>query len=302
MRVLVTGAGGYLGRSVVAALHNAGHEPVAMVHKPSEPIPGATATRVAELLDVDALREAVDGADAVCHLAGLTRARESLLEPLRYFRVNTGGTIELLDAMSDAGVPRLVFGSTGAIYGSPDQQPMDETLPDRAPHPYAASKLAAELAIDAQARALQLDAIIVRLFNVAGGSDPDPTRLIPRVISAAAHRTTLEINGDGSSLRDYLHVGDAADAFVACIDHTGAAGPAVRYNIGSGRETSVVDVVAAVQRVSGLTVPTIRRPAAAEPHALISNPSKAMAELGWSPARSDIGTIVSDAWTAVTHR
>jgi UDP-glucose 4-epimerase len=201
-------------------------------------------TRVADLLDESGLRDALRGVQAVCHLAGLTRARESTVDPLRYFRVNTGGAIALLDAMAATGVARIVFASTGSIYGTPERQPMTERLPDAPPHPYAASKLAAESAISAQARTGRLSATVLRLTNVAGGADPDPTRLIPRAFAAAVNASALEVNGDGSTVRDYLHVVDAAAAFVACVDNPPPDGFR-RYIIGSGHGSSVRDVVAA---------------------------------------------------------
>ncbi|MBF6297717.1 UDP-glucose 4-epimerase [Nocardia amamiensis] len=294
MRVLVTGANGYLGRAVAVALDRAGHEPIAMVRTADSSI--RTATRVADVLDEADLREALAGVEAVCHLAGLTRARESQADPLRYFRVNASGTITLLAAMAAADVPRIVFASTGSIYGTPERQPMTEDLPDTPPHPYAASKLAAELAIQAQAQTGGLSAVVLRLLNVAGGSDPDPTRLIPRALAAARDRSTLEINGDGRTIRDYLHIIDAAAAFVACVENMPPLGRATRYNIGSGHGTSILDVVTAVERVTGHHIRIAHRPPASEPAALISNPSKAIAELSWSPTHSDIDSIVRDTW------
>jgi UDP-glucose 4-epimerase len=299
VRVLVTGAGGYLGRAVVAAARAAGYEPVAMVHSAGTEVPGASEIRVADLVDQGSLWRAVQGMDVVCHLAGLTRARESIAQPLRYFRVNTGGTVALLEAMARAEISRLVFASTGAIYGTPDRQPMDEELRAAPPHPYASSKYAAELAIEAQAQTGELGAVILRLPNVAGGVDPDPTRLVPRALSAAGHGV-LEVNGYGTAVRDYLHIADAADAFVKCLEHVPEPSAVSRYNIGSGRGTTVLEVAAAVERVTGRSVAVLHRPPAPEPAALISDPGKACAELRWMPRRSDIDTIVCDAWQATT--
>ncbi|WP_040802368.1 NAD-dependent epimerase/dehydratase family protein [Nocardia concava] len=292
MRVLVTGAAGYLGRALVAALNAAGHEPIAMVRPGTADIPGAAATRPADLLDTDGVARAVEGIDRVCHLAGLTRARESFDEPVRYYDVNVGGTLALLEAMAAAGVPGLVFSSTCAVYGSPERQPMTEDLPVDPPHPYASSKVAAEAAVEAQARNGALGAVVLRLPNLAGGDDRDPTRLIPRVLAAAMTQTPLGINGDGSAVRDYLHVEDAAAAFVAAVERTPEPGDFRCYNIGSGRGTSILDVVAAVERVTGRRVPLAHNPPAPEPATLVVDATKARAELGWKPRYSDIETII----------
>src|SRR5262245_61330291 len=135
MRVLVTGASGYIGSAVVQALAGNGHEPVALVHHKD------TATdveaRPGDLLNPSSLTGALASVDAVCHLASLTSGRESFERPVKYFRVNVGGTLALLDAMASTGVHQLVFASTAAIYGTPDRQPMNEDLPDNPPHPYA---------------------------------------------------------------------------------------------------------------------------------------------------------------------
>lgn len=298
MRVLVTGAGGYVGRAVVSALSTAGHEVAALVHHPDGEIPGAAAEYVADIGAARELDRALRGAEAVCHLAGLTRARDSWTEAARYFEVNAGGTATLLRAMEAAGVGRLVFASTGAIYGSPDRQPMGEELPDDPPHPYAASKAAAEAVIGWQARTVSLAATVLRLFNAAGGIDPDSTRIVPRVLAAAGGGTPLEVNGDGSAVRDYLHIADAADAFLAAVEHRQRGGTVERYNIGSGHGASVLDVVAAAEQATGKHVQVVHKPAAAESQRLVCDPARALAELGWKPRRSSLEVIVADAWTA----
>ncbi|WP_067716054.1 NAD-dependent epimerase/dehydratase family protein [Nocardia yamanashiensis] len=295
MRVLVTGAAGYLGRAVVSALATAGHQPVAMVRTPAEPIPDAAETRTADLLSLATLVSALEGIDAVCHLAGLTRARESLTDPLPYFRVNTAGAITLLEAMRAADIRHLVLASTCAIYGTPACQPMTERTPDAPPHPYATSKLAAEQAITAQANTGALTATILRLPNLAGGNDTDPTRLIPRTLTAAATGTPLEINGDGTALRDYLHLTDAAAAFPAALTHP--TPPVTRYNLGTGQGTSILDVIAAAERITGHPIPTRHRPAAPEPPALIVDPTLATTELSWTPKHSALDAILADTWS-----
>jgi UDP-glucose 4-epimerase len=297
MRVLVTGASGYIGSALVQALTGNGHEPMALVHHKAAP--ADIEARQGDLLNPSSLAGALDGVDAVCHLAGLTSGRESFERPVEYFRVNVSGALALLDAMASADVRQLVFASTAAIYGTPDRQPMNEDLPDNPPHPYAASKAAAEAAIAWQARTGALGATVLRIFNAAGGNDPDPWRLLPRVLAVAAGRTEqLEVNGDGSAVRDYLHVADAADAFVAAVERSAELGSSRRYNIGSGIGTSVMDIVAAVERVTGRPVPVVHRPPVPEPAALICDPTRALADLGWKPCRSKLDDVAEDAWAA----
>jgi UDP-glucose 4-epimerase len=299
MRVLVTGAGGYIGRAVIEALAASGHEPVALWHRHRAQLADGIEHRQGDLLAPGSILAALAGIDAVCHLAAISNGRESFERPVPYFQVNSSGTFALLEAMATADVRQLVFASTASIYGTPERQPMNEDLPDRPPHPYAASKAAAEAAIGWQARTGALGAIVLRIFNAAGGNDPDPGRLLPRVLRVAAGEApSLTVNGDGTVVRDYLHVADAAAAFVAALGNGVDVGTAHRYNIGSGVGSSVMDIVAAVERVVGKTLNVVHRVAAAEPAALICDPSRAIAELGWKPHRSNLDAIVADAWAA----
>lgn len=298
MRVLVTGANGYIGRAVLAALSSAGHEPVALVRGDGADFPEGVESRVADLLDPVAIAASVREVEAVCHLAGLTRARESLEQPLRYFQVNVQGTLVLLDVMVKNGIDRLVFASTASIYGSPDRQPMSEILPDDPPHPYAATKQAAELAIDWLSRTGVMIATSLRLFNVVGGADPDSTRIMPRVVAAATDGLKFGVNGDGSAVRDYLHVDDAADAFVAALNRPVDSGSFRRYNIGSGSGASIMDVVAAAERATGHEINVVHGPPAAESQVLVCDPTRAAVELAWKAKRSGLDEIIRDVLRA----
>jgi nucleoside-diphosphate-sugar epimerase len=298
VRVLVTGAAGYVGGAVVRALLAAGYDPVAMTHRVGVGVPDGVEQRTADLLDPGQVRAAVQGVDAVCHLAALTRARDSWDAPLDYYAVNVTGTLHLLGAMGEASVGALVFASTASIYGTPEQQPMAEFLPDNPPHPYAGSKATAESITAWEARRAGVSAMVLRLFNAAGGRDPDSTRIVPRVVASAADGTAFAVNGDGSAVRDYMHVDDAAAAFVAALKNPVAPGTARTFNIGSGVATSVMDVIRAAERVTGRRIEVDHRPPAAEPRELVCQPARARAELDWHPRRSDLDAILADAWNA----
>lgn len=295
MRILVTGANGYLGSAVAGRLPRDGHQVVGLVHREQDRLPKGLPIRFADLREPKRLTAAVRDVDAVCHLAGLTRARESVADPLPYFQVNVGGTVALLDAMARAGVEKLVFASTVAIYATAIQ-PMTEDLPDAPPHPYAASKQAAESAIAAQAATGRLAAIVLRMSNLVGGADTDPTRLLPRLRAVAAGTgARLPVNGDGTATRDYLHIEDAARAFTAALAHLPAPGACHRYNIGSGTGTSINDLIDLTSRLAGRPIPVDHHPAAQEPPTLIADNSRAARELGWRPTW-DIDAIVREMW------
>ncbi|MCP9965612.1 NAD-dependent epimerase/dehydratase family protein [Actinomadura madurae] len=198
--------------------------------------------------------------DGICHLAALTRVRESFDAPLRYFTANVQGTVNLLEAVD---ADRVVLGSTAAVYGTPERQPIPESEPAAPASPYGASKLAAEQAVRFHARTGAIGAVVLRTFNVAGSVDgrvdPDETRLIPKALAVAAGRAPhLDVNGDGLAVREYLHVDDLAAAYVRAVEAV-APGEDRVYNVGSGAGAAVREVVAAVEEVTGRPVPTRSR-------------------------------------------
>jgi UDP-glucose 4-epimerase len=304
VRVLVTGATGFIGRAVVRQLTLAGHSVVGFARTPQ---PVSWELRTGDVLDQAAVEHAVKGVDAVCHLAGLTLVRQSFEEPVRYFRVNVAGTLNLLDAMrvetqSNSEPLRLVFASTCAVYGTPETQPITEAQQPAPSSPYGASKRAAETAIGYQAALGTIGAVTLRTFNVAGAvdghGDPDTTRIIPRTLLVASGRADrVNVNGDGSAIREYTHVADLAQAYAAALE---AANPGEHriYNVGSGVGVSVRDVLEATERVTGRPVPVHWGPSANEPQELRADSSRFKNDLGWHPSRSSLETIISDAWQA----
>jgi UDP-glucose 4-epimerase len=267
VRVLVTGAAGFAGTAVVRRLLSSGHQAAALVHA-AQPA-GTPDLRPGDILDAASLREAVAGVDAICHLAALTRVRESFLDPVAYFQVNVTGTVNLLHAMDTetarAGRPlRLVLASTGAVYGTPTRQPITEDEIPAPVNPYGASKLAAEIAVAYQARTGKIGSIVIRAFNIAGAvdgrGDGDLSRIIPKALAVAAGRfKRLDVNGDGTAVREYLHVDDFAHACVLALEAC-ESGAHRTHNVGSGIGTTVRDIITATEKITGRSVPPPWRP------------------------------------------
>lgn len=244
----------------------------------------------------------------MCHLAGLTNSRESRERPLSYFDVNVRGTISLLQAFESSvqkggRALRVVFASTHAVYGVPDmERPIREHDPTRPINAYGASKLAAEQAISYEAATGRIGAISLRCFNVsgavAGHGDRDLSRVIPMALAVAAGAaTTFPLNGDGSAVRDFVHVADVADAFVLAA---GAALPGRHFavNVGSGAGISMRELLRTIERNTGRTVAVDVGPAVREASSVIADVELANRILGWGPTRSNIEEIVRDAWLA----
>ena len=311
MRVLVTGAFGFIGTAVGRRLALAGHDVVAVTSRPL----GTAPTRLfpcrvvrADLRDEGSVRAALADArpDAVCHLAGLGEVRESFQHPEEYHAVNAGGTKTLLDALT-ATAPgrRFVFASSAAVYGVPEHQPVAEDAPLLPASPYGESKVAAEQAIETAAMGGAIGAARLRIFNaagaVAGVADTNLSRVIPKALAVAAGQAGhVEVNGDGSAVRDFVHVDDVASAFLLALENGCRPGKAPAYNVGA-TAASIAEILAVTGEVTGRPIPVVRNPPRNEPRVLISDHTRIGAELGWSPARSALREIVADAWDAVSR-
>jgi len=316
--VLVTGGAGYIGSHAARALAEAGHRPVVLDNFSTGHRWAARFGPVveADLQDRDSVRAALRAhrPDAVMHFAGLIEVGQSVREPLRYHRENTGGALNLLSLMADEGVDKIVFSSTAAVYApSGDGKALTEACPIAPANPYGHSKRATEIALLDASAVGALSAVTLRYFNAAGAS-PDAligeahwpeSHLIPLALMATAgDRPPLQLYGtdyptaDGSCVRDYIHVCDLADAHVAAVDHLLGGGGTLTLNLGSGHGTSVREVIAAVARVTGRPVPveeSPRRPG--DTPVLVADIGRARQALGWAPYRSArLDDVIADAW------
>jgi UDP-glucose 4-epimerase len=253
--------------------------------------------------------------DAVLHFAAKSLVGESVTNPSLYWRTNVCGTRALLDAITAAGVPRLVFSSTAAVYGEPESVPITEDAPPRPTNPYGASKLAVDLMIAGECAASDgaggLGAVSLRYFNVAGAAfgagemHRTETHLIPLALGAVAgERPPLTVFGDdwptpdGTPIRDYVHVADLAKAHLLALD-AATPGEHLVCNLGNGDGFSVREVLAAVQGVTGRTVPmTVGPRRAGDPARLVASAGRANTVLGWTPQRT-LEEMVDDAWEFV---
>ena len=315
-RVLVTGGAGYVGSHACKALARAGYLPVVYDNLSRG---HAWAVKWGPLERGDLLNPArlatvirKHRPFAVLHFAALAYVGESVEDPLRYYRNNVGGTINLLEAMRDASVNKLVFSSTCAVYGAPKKIPIPEDHPQAPLNPYGHSKRTVEQMLADSAAAHGLRSVSLRYFNAAGadteneiGEVHDPeTHLIPLVLEAAAGlRPGLTIHGadyptrDGTCVRDYVHVSDLADAHVSALGYLAKHKGAAAFNLGNGTGFTVREVIAAVERVTGRKVPFRegpRRPG--DPPSLVGNAASARRKLGWKPRHADLAVIIGTAW------
>jgi UDP-glucose-4-epimerase GalE len=313
--ILIVGGAGYIGSQTAKRVAQAGLEPVVfdnLVHGHRWAVKWGPLVE-GDLADRALIRRVLEEhhVTAVVHFAAYAYVGESVTNPRKYFRNNVAGTLNLLDAMLDAGVRDLVFSSTCATYGDPQRVPIDEIHPQSPVNPYGETKLAVEKTLRWYQRAYAFRFAALRYFNAAGadpelevGEDHDPeTHLIPLAIEAALGGKALEIYGtdyptpDGTAIRDYIHVQDLADAHVAALGKLRDGATKIFVNLGTGRGHSVREVIAAVEKVSGQKVPareTSRR--AGDPPALVADARLAAEILGWRAATPDIETIIQHAW------
>jgi UDP-glucose 4-epimerase len=314
MRVLVTGGAGYIGSGVVEELIAQGH--VAVVYDNlskghRDAVHPQAAFVHADLLDPAPLREALAGVDAVVHMAADSLVGESVKEPAKYYRNNVVAGLALLDGMRAAGVRRLVFSSTAAVYGEPAKQPIEEDDPTAPTNPYGASKLAFEHALRWYSAAYGLRSVSLRYFNAAGATalcrerhDPE-THLVPLVLQAAAGSLPeVTVFGtdyptpDGTCVRDYIHVSDLARAHVLALEALASGHPGGAYNLGcGGAGYSVRQVIDVAQEVCGRAIPIRIGPRrAGDPAVLVASSSRIARDLGWRPRLQDLREIVASAW------
>ncbi len=319
MRVLVTGGAGYVGSVSAAALVAAGHDVLvldSLVSGHEAAVPEGARFEQGTYTDTEAVAALLgrDGIEAVLHCGARSLVGESMQEPALYYRENVVGGIALLDAMHAAGVARIVFSSTAAVYGVPDATPIPEDAPLRPINTYGATKAAFEGALRWYGAAYGLRSVSLRYFNVGGATElfgedhATETHLIPNILRSVEGGDPLTVFGtdyptpDGTCIRDYIHVSDLADAHLAALEATEPSdartdAPLV-LNLGSGGGFSVHEVLAAAEEIVGRPIPHRvgdRRPG--DPPVLVASNARAAEVLAWRPRRSTLPEMIGSAWT-----
>ncbi|HEY8933303.1 MAG TPA: UDP-glucose 4-epimerase GalE [Rariglobus sp.] len=317
MNVLVVGGAGYIGSHCVRQLIAAGHRPVVLDNlvfgyraavSPDVPFYSVNLGNESEVGKI--LKK--EKIDIVMHFAAYAYVGESVTDPMKYYFNNVAATLHLLRCMIGCGVKKFVFSSTCATYGIPEKMPLVETMPQAPINPYGQTKLDIENALKSFAHAYGLSFAAFRYFNAAGAAEDGTigechnpeTHLIPLVIDAAVgKRENVQVFGtdyptpDGTCLRDYVHVDDLSRAHIAVFDKLDKPGTGLFYNLGTGTPTSVLEVIHAVEKVTGKKVPYVTGPRrAGDPPALYADSTKAKTELSWEPKYTTIEPIVASAW------
>jgi UDP-arabinose 4-epimerase len=311
--VLVVGGAGYIGSHAARALKRSGHEVIVFDNLSTgyEFLAAGFEFVKGDVLDSPALARVLPRAEAIMHFAAHAYVGESVTNPKKYFHNNVEGGLSLLNAALDAGVKKIIFSSTCAVYGDPAKVPIDENTTRQPVNPYGVSKMFFEQALEAYDRAYGFRYASLRYFNAAGADESGEigelhnpeTHLIPVALRAAAGLgPELQVFGsdyptpDGTSIRDYIHVNDLAIAHVKALDRLMAGKESFAVNLGTGSGYSVLEVIAAVEKVTGTPVPRkIVGRRAGDPPALVANPAKAQSLLEWKATRG-LHEVVETAW------
>ena len=309
--ILVVGGAGYIGSHVVKALRDAGRQPVVFDNLSTglrENLFPEIPFIHGDLLIPEQVRAAMKGIRSVVHLAALKAAGDSMLEPERYALHNLNGTVNLLHAAGTAGVRHFVFSSSAAVYGEPQYLPLDENHPTEPANFYGQTKLQIEMLLSWFSRLRNMRYAGLRYFNAAGydpdgevrGLEKEPNNLLPLVLETLlGWRENLEVYGtdydteDGSCIRDYIHVSDLADAHLRALSFLEEQDEDLVLNLGTSKGISVLEILDAARKVSGMDLPVIhsdRRPG--DPAVVLASAEKAERLLEWSPAFSDVETIL----------
>src|SRR2546428_508164 len=311
MKILVVGGAGYIGSVCTELLLDEGHE-VAVFDNLTEGHRSAVDPRAVfiegDLADRQKIEDTLSSTypDAVMHFAASALVGESMQDPSKYFRNNIANGLNLLDAMLAAGVKRLVFSSTCAIFGPPERLLIDEALPQRPINPYGESKLAFETILRWYDQIHDLRFVSLRYFNAVGASEKFgedhslETHLIPNVLKVAiGQNPQVEIFGtdyetpDGTCIRDYIHIRDLSRAHILALDSSKTE----FYNLGTGGGSSVREVIAAAEKVTGRKIDIVEKPRrAGDPPRLVASSEKIKRELGWQPQLQSLDAIIESAW------
>jgi len=317
LKLLICGGAGYVGSHMVRYLLANQHEVVVYDNLSTghrQAVPRGVTFAHGDIGDAARLARvfATHRFDAVIHFCARSLVGESVVDPYAYYRNNVANTLVLLSAMNEAGVQRLVFSSTAAVFGNPHAEHIDEGHATAPINPYGQSKLMIEHVLEDAARAYGLRSVALRYFNAAGadpggsiGEAHDPeTHLIPNVLKAVLGQgAALKVFGDdydtrdGTCVRDYVHVNDLASAHLLAIDYLATHEGAFRFNLGNGEGFSVREVIAAAERVTGKPVPHEIAPRrAGDPATLVASSELARLELGWEPRITRLDDILASAW------
>ncbi|WP_324177298.1 UDP-glucose 4-epimerase GalE [Ligilactobacillus salivarius] len=318
MATLVLGGAGYIGSHTVDRLIEKGEKTIvvdSLVTGHRQAVNKDAKFYQGDIADKDFMRQVFkenSDIDAVIHFAAYSLVAESMKKPLKYFDNNTAGMVKLLEVMNEFSIDKIVFSSTAATYGIPEEVPIKETTPQNPINPYGESKLMMEKIMRWADKAYGIKFVPLRYFNVAGakpdgsiGEDHMPeTHLLPIVLQVAmGKRDKLQIFGDdyntpdGTNIRDYVHPLDLADAHILAVDYLKAGNPSTAFNLGSSTGFSNREILEAARKVTNKEIPAEIAPRrGGDPDVLVASSAKAREVLGWKPQFDDISKIIETAW------